>query len=141
MNDDHLPDSENMLAQIRRESERRRADPVACFKQFLNDIWKDNQPEEALYLWQLKVAHFPWYASDVLHCLDLVIADPPDNLGDILAEEGWIMLYHEMDENGEEQPYNQADYLAWLSQLRAQYGALYDEYPADEPAPPGDEEE
>jgi hypothetical protein len=122
--------AEDMLDNIRAESARRRAAPLDFFAQFLSDIWKGSTPEEAGYLWRVKVEHYPWYADDALYCLNAVLADPPDNLLDIMREHGWLALEHEMDAQGVERPYSFGEVVDWLRNMRDEYRAVYEAFPA-----------
>ena len=122
-------DAEGMLADIRAESARRRAAPLSFFAQFLSDIWKGSTPEEADYSWRVKVEHYPWYADDALYCLNAVLADPPDDLLDIMREHGWLSLEHEMDAQGVERPYSFDDVVDWLRDMRDRYRTVYEEFP------------
>ncbi len=117
---------ENILEQIEETSNRRRNAPLEFFCEFLDEIWKDNTEEEALQQWKAKVEYFPWYADDALFCLDAIIQNPPANLIELMQEHGWLMLYHEPDEAGEELPYTFEEYLDWLKKMRSEYALIYD---------------
>ncbi len=121
---------EALLRSIREDSKQRRTTPIEFFKQFLSDIWIDNTQEEAMQQWTVKVQQFPWYADDALYCLEKVIENPPDNLIDLMEEYGWIIMYHEPDELGNETPYTYEEYLEYLKQMRDKFRKIYDSAPS-----------
>ena len=128
MTHDNPLSGENIYESIKTTSRQRRIAPLEFFKEFLSDIWMDNTEEEAFQQWRVKVEHYPWYADDALYCLDAVIANPPDNLVEIMQQHGWIMLYHESEDSVE--PYAFDEYLEWLKQMRDRFRAIYDSAPA-----------
>lgn len=111
--------------ELRDESAKRRENPMAFFQQFLSDLWKDNTQDEAEQLWATKCEYFPWYAEDVLACLDYVLADPPADLMEMLSEHGWVILYHEMDLQGVERRFTFDETVDWLRAVRESFRALY----------------
>ena len=127
-------DGEKILQSIKEDSRKRRAAPLEFFQQFLCDIWMDNTEEEAMDQWEVKVKQGPWYAEDALYCMDAVIANPPENLVEILENEGWIILYHNCDQP-DERPYTDEEHYEWLKQMRDEFRAIYDNAPVYESIP------
>ena len=117
---------DELLQSIREDSRLRRQAPLAFVLEFLEAVWLDNTYAEALEQWQVKVDEFPWYADDVLACLDLVIAHPPDDLAGLVREHGGIYLFGRDPESGEERPGNAQAYWQWLRDTRAELGRIYD---------------
>jgi len=122
---------EDILRSIREDSSKRRAEPIEFFKKFLSDIWMDNSEEQAIQQWEVKVNQFPWYAEDALYCLSTVIDNPPPNLIELMEEYGWIVLYHEPDDSGNETRYTYEDYLEWLKHIKSKFRAIYDAAPSN----------
>jgi hypothetical protein len=131
MENQNFLDGRKIFAQIKEKSNANRASPLECFCEFLQHIWMDNSEQEALRQWKVKVEHFPWYADDALHCMDVVITNPPENLVELIEEYGWIILTHEPDESGDEAPYTYEEYLEWLKQMRDKFKAVYDAVPSE----------
>jgi hypothetical protein len=114
-------DNDNLL---QKESQKRRANPLEFFKNFLQRIWMDNTEEEALFQWKQLVKGSPSYVEDALYCIDAVIANPPENLVEILENEGWLILYYN-DDQPDERPYTDEEYYEWLKQMRDEFRAIY----------------
>lgn len=119
-------DGKKILSQIQEESLIKRENPLDTFCDFLQQIWMDNTEKEALDQWKVKVKNFPWYAENALHCLNWVVKNPPKNLVSIMEEKGWIYLYHELNESGEEPKFSEQEYLAWLTQVKDSFQKVYD---------------
>jgi hypothetical protein len=115
------PLGEELLAFIRKKSAARRADPRAFVCEFFRDNWLEYTDEERRENWARQVAEYPWYAEDVLVCMDAVLADPPPDLDEQLIECGSVAI----EEPGEPQA-DHAAYVQWLRDLRAGYGRIYD---------------
>ena len=116
-------DDQNLL---QKASRKRRAAPLETFIDFLQIIWMDNTPEEALSQWKRTVKNSPSYADDALYCIDVVIAKPPENLVEIMENEGWLILYHNC-EQPDERPYTDEEYYEWLKQMRDEFRAIYNQ--------------
>jgi hypothetical protein len=116
-------DDEN-LSILEKDSRSRRAAPLKTFVDFLERIWMDNTEEEALFQWQRMVKNFPLYASDYLYCIDVVIANPPENLVEIMEDRGWLILSYNYDQP-DERPYTDEEYYEWLKQMRDEFRAIY----------------
>lgn len=80
------------------------------FDDFLRRVWKDNTEGEAMLLWRRSVENTPDVARADLEALDAVLADPPPDLEQRLAEHGWIHLVHKP----EFVPYSFDETVEWL---------------------------
>lgn len=116
MSDDQ---SENDLYDLAAQSARNRADPLAMLRAFLQRFWQDNTPEEALILWRRQVASGRWWAEDALCCLREVVGAPPDNLADLLRDDGWVLL-------------DGRDPVDWLRSTVSRLEAVMDEVPKND---------
>ncbi|HYH05358.1 MAG TPA: hypothetical protein VEC37_19870, partial [Bacillota bacterium] len=130
MSNENWFNGENILKNIKEDSKKRRANPLACFCDFLEAIWMDNTAEEALFQWKVKVEQFPWYADDALYCINEVTNNPPLNLIELMQKHGWLYLCHQESPN--EEPFTYEEYLEWLKKLHDQYQAIYDNAPVHE---------
>jgi hypothetical protein len=117
-------DDDKNLSIIEKDSRERRAAPLKTFVDFLERIWMDNTEEEALFQWQRMVKNFPLYARDYLYCIDAVIANPPENLVEIMEDRGWLILSYNYDQP-DERPYTDEEYYEWLKQMRDEFRAIY----------------
>jgi hypothetical protein len=98
--------------------------PLNTVRELLRATWRDNTAEEAEALWRRYVEQSQPWAAAALASLDAVLADPPANLGEIMQEEGWIMLSHEPDAETVI-PYTHEENLAWLRRMTAEYKQTY----------------
>jgi hypothetical protein len=117
-----MPTGEDLLALIRKQSAERRANPRGFLCEFLQTYWQDYTDDEQRQLWERQVEQYPWYAEDVLVCIDAVLADLPPDLGRLLEECGSIHV----GEPGDPPPEESA-YAGWLAALRRRLGQVYDQ--------------
>jgi len=99
--------------------------PADRLCEFLRLVWMDNTPDEARAQWATRVEQFPDLAQDSLEALDSVIADPPENLVELMQECGWISLYEETYDTVT--PLGKDAYVDWLRSVRDDFGALFEE--------------
>lgn len=121
MSDDWF-NADDLQAQIDKESEQRRKDPLAFVLTLFRELWVDNTPEEFRAAWRSKVKLAPWYAQDALYCLKAVLANPPANLVERLRDKGGVYLFHP----GSAAPYTVEETLHWLAQVTQDFQADYD---------------
>lgn len=119
--DEQWFNTEEIEKRIETQSRERRADPLACLAEFLKTFWTDNTDKEVRLLWQHRIRLAPWYAEDMLYCLDTVIANPPPELGKFVRERGGVYLYHN---DGSATLSNDAETLAWLRQIAQEFRAI-----------------
>lgn len=125
-----LADGNSVLRSIQADSRKRRAEPYSFFRTFLRDIWQDNTKEEAYAQWRTKVEQAPWYADDALYCINAVLDNPPEDLVEMMFQDGWIALYHESSDPEVEEPYTLEEYVDWLTTMRNDFQTIYDTYPS-----------
>jgi hypothetical protein len=89
---------------------------LARFREFLEQVFSDNTEDEAMTLWRYRVEVSPELAKADLDAIDAIVADPPDDLAAILAEDGWIHLHHRPDDETVT-PYSQDETVDWLRAL------------------------
>jgi hypothetical protein len=117
-------DDDKNLSIMEKHSRKLRANPLKTFIDFLERIWMDNTEEEALFQWKQIVEDSSWHADDYLYCIDAVIANPPENLVEIMEDRGWLILSHNYDQP-DERPYTDEEYYEWLKQMRDEFRAIY----------------
>jgi hypothetical protein len=115
---------EALLAEIRRQSAERRADPRRFVCEYLRLYWAYDGEEAARRDWTKLVEQYPWYADDVLACLDALIADPPEDLIDLLWRCGSIALGEQPD--GRYVTPSFEEHVSWVRELRRELGEEYE---------------
>jgi hypothetical protein len=71
-----------------RKSAERKADPLPFALDALEDLFRHESDKEAGFRrFQDKMEGFLPWADDAVQCLELVLADPPPHLGDLLRNE------------------------------------------------------
>ncbi len=99
-------------------------DSLQIFIDFLQTIWKDSTPEDAMHLWKWRVTNYPEVAKKYLDAIAAVVASPPENFVELAKEQGWIILQHE-DEQGNIIPYTREEYIAWFEAIHQQFQEVY----------------
>ena len=108
----------NLERSIQETSAARRADPIGCLAELVQEIWIDNTEEEARQAWEQRATLAPAFTTDMLACLDAVIANPPPHLADVLRERAELHLSHD-DDNAT--PYTDQETLDWLKQVEYEF--------------------
>jgi hypothetical protein len=121
--EDSWYDPAQIEKKIAAESQQRRADPLACLAEFLKTFWMDNTDAEVRLVWRHRVGAAPWYARDMLYCLDAVIANPPAGIEKFVREKGGVYLYHD---DGSATLYSDAETLAWLKRIAQEFRAIFE---------------
>jgi hypothetical protein len=124
MNDRDWADPDRLIDQMVADSVSRQESPVNFFREILRHYWMDNTPEEAMRLWRTTLRDAPLYAADVLNCFYLILQNPPEDLVELMQQNGWVMLFHE-DDNGTLTPQSREEYLAWLRNVHAEWSDAY----------------
>ena len=121
-------DGKSILNRIKAASESCKSNPISCFQKFLQAVWMDNTPSEAYRFWiENIVPQTPWWADNYLYVIRYVLDNPLEDFQEILKNDGWIMLYHE-DEN--ETEFTKEEYLAWLENMYQDFKKIYDDSPS-----------
>ena len=111
-----------ILADLTADTQSRLANPGAFLVTIIRRYWAESTAEEATSLWEKTVRNNPGYAIDVLNCLHQIIEDPPANLASLIVNQGRVMFYKTSPEGQE--PYDAADYVAWLRDLYSDWYAI-----------------
>jgi hypothetical protein len=79
---------------INQQRQHHAENPVAFFKEILQNIWADRDEDQIAREWKRLCSSVRWYAEDVLVCMDSIVTNPPADLAELMQNEGWIMLDH-----------------------------------------------
>ncbi len=120
-------DGEKIIKKLKDDANLSRQKPKEYFSDFLRGVWMDNTPEEAYNHWNSRVEQFPWYADNCLYAIRYVLDNPPDDLQEILRNDGWIGFYHEDEEETE---FSRDEYLVWLENVYKDFKKIYDDSPS-----------
>lgn len=130
MDGKNIFDGDELLKSIKEDSKKRRENPIDFFCEFLRGFWMDNTSEEAMFQWKEHVREFPWYADDALYCINEIIMSPPDNLIELVQQNGWLYLDHET--YNEIIPYTFKEYINWIKQMKDEFQEIYNNAPIEE---------
>lgn len=106
-------------------SQERRSDPLGYFRKILATYFADNTWDDTLKLWRIAIANDN--ADDILWTLDWIVAHPPENLTQLLREDGWITLEHPGQTAGSDGPaFTLDEQVAWLREKVAAFHAEHE---------------
>jgi hypothetical protein len=91
------------------------------FDQLLENLFLDNSMDEAMAIWRHTSAGSAVEARADLEAFDAVLADPPADLNERLAEHGGIHLFHR--DGRDVVPFTEGERDAWLRDLAARMRA------------------
>ena len=121
------PTSADLTSAIEKASAARRADCLAFVEEFAEMYAADRSSDELDRTWIRLVQEYPWYAEDLLHCLDVALRQRdrplPTLIGDIAqveAEGGDI----ERQLSAEER---QTLARRWLQELLERFRPIFEE--------------
>lgn len=101
--------------------EKHRAAPLTFFERLLREFFMNRDPDQTLRKWQTVIEENRWYTEDVIECMTTVLANPPENLVDIIQENGWVMLPRS---DGSSYEAYHGLYLAWLQEQIERLGGF-----------------
>jgi hypothetical protein len=86
--------TDDFFDDVQRDSERRKADPLPFALEALEDLFAHRDDvEEGFRRFQGKLEAFFWWADDAVQCLELVLADPPPDLGKVVREQAGVVIW------------------------------------------------
>ncbi|MDX6554787.1 MAG: hypothetical protein QOD86_982 [Miltoncostaeaceae bacterium] len=107
------------------------ATPRTTLVTVLNQFWRHSDDDAQLRArWADYARRYDDQVDRFLAGLEAVAADPPDDLREVISEEGWRPLYHDADTVP--RPYSVAESAAWLREQIA----MLREVAGRSPAPP-----
>lgn len=78
MPDDALSFGEEVLALIERDRDEHRARPDLWLIELAEDLWSTSDDQEALDVFLIRLRGAPWWALQVIECLELVVRERPE---------------------------------------------------------------
>ncbi len=121
------PTTDEMIASIAKTSAGRRADCLAFVVEFVEEYAADRTREQLDLRWVGFVKKYPWYAEDLLYCLDAALRNAgrpiPDQICDIAQVEadGGEVVREMSEEQWQELG------RRWLEELRARFRPVFEE--------------
>jgi hypothetical protein len=67
-----------LLGKIEEQREWRRENPAVWLTEIAADLWRNMEDKEALDHFIFRMRNVPWWATDVVECLELVLRERPD---------------------------------------------------------------
>lgn len=117
----------DLLGIIERDHQWRREHPDLFLGQIASDLWRTMDENEAKEDFLARAPLAPWWASDVVECLERVLRDFSDRVPTILVENGlWLGSSAEKDSDG---------YLDFLTRQIEWMRPLLDELRKQKPQP------
>jgi hypothetical protein len=105
--------------------------PADTLVSVLQAFWRHSEDDDEIRDgWRDYARRYDDQVDRILAGLEAVAADPPDDLREIISEEGWRPLYHDADTAP--RPYSVADSADWLREQIA----MLREVAGRPPAPP-----
>jgi len=111
-------------AEVARDSEARRADPLPFALEALDDLFGVD-PSQGLRRWRSKMEMAIWWADDAIQCIEKVLAAPPANLGQLIRDRGirtWVKR-GDSEELGDAQAH-----VDWLRDMAVQLRAAFEAF-------------
>ena len=124
---------DDFFEEIQRDTARRKADPLPFALEALEDLFAHRgDVDGGFQRFQGKMEGFFWWADDAVQCLELVLADSPEDLGRLVREEAHVVVWVEAD--GSERPADDAETVAWLREAVPRLRSMFDAYVATKTA-------
>jgi hypothetical protein len=124
---------DDIFDEIQRDTARRKADPLAFALEALEDLFAHRgDVGGGFQRFQDKMEGFFWWADDAVQCLELVLADPPEDLGRMVREQAHVVVWVEAD--GSERPADDAETATWLREAVPRLRSMFDTYVAEQSA-------
>ena len=117
------PTGEEIMQGIESGSRERRSDCPGFLTGFFEMYAPDASVESLIQGWDDLVNRFPWFADDVLHCLDRLLADQSTPLPELIVEVAELNLE---DSEGKSTS-RQAAARTWLRDLFVPLRARFEE--------------
>lgn len=120
-------DASGFAREMQQRQAARRADPVAFFEAAMTELWEGGREDDMLQRWKSRLAEDPWSTTDLLHAMDTVAEDPPEDLIARLARAGVRLFHYGFTEVT---PYAFEEAVAWVAAEAERLRAVSDEAPA-----------
>lgn len=121
--------------EIQRDTARRKADPLPFALEALEDLFAHRDDiEDGFGRFAHKMEEFFWWADDAVQCLELVLADPPADLGALVRRRAGVVVW--VEDAGGGHPADDAATEAWLRQAVPRLRSMFDAYVAERSSEP-----
>ena len=121
--------SESFPDLVLRRSAERKAEPLAFAMDALEDLFgHEDDKEQGFRRFRQKLEQFVPWADDAVQCLELVLADPPEDLGRRVRDAAGVVVWVQVP--GGERAGDDAAHVEWLRSTVARLRAILDEYVA-----------
>ncbi|WP_405675403.1 hypothetical protein OG292_06740 [Streptomyces sp. NBC_01511] len=67
-----------ILREIEQDHQWREENPRLFFAELCEDLWRTTPDDEALEVFGIRARNAPWWASDVVNCVEGVVIDRPE---------------------------------------------------------------
>ncbi|MER5618810.1 hypothetical protein [Streptomyces sp. NPDC002215] len=67
-----------ILREIEQDHEWREENPALFFAELCDDLWRTTPDDEALEVFEIRARNAGWWASDVVDCVEKIVAEEPD---------------------------------------------------------------
>ena len=125
--------TDDFFAEIQRDTARRKADPLPFALEALEDLFAHRDDvEDGFARFTRKMGEFFWWADDAVQCLELVVADPPEDLGRLVREEAHVV--GGLQAGGGGHPADDAETVTWLRESVPRLRSMFDAYVAERSA-------
>jgi hypothetical protein len=115
------------------EEERAGLSLRQAFVRLLVLVWQDNDPEQVESMWRTLAGRPGPFADEAVEVLDAVIAQPPDDLVELIRTHGWVPLTRR-EPDGPSSSFTRDEATAWLAQVRDRLAAIRED---ERPEPDG----
>ncbi|MGY3056213.1 hypothetical protein ACVWZD_000457 [Streptomyces sp. TE3672] len=109
-----------ILREIEQDHEWREQNPALFFAKLCDDLWRTTPDDEALEVFKIRVRNAGWWASDVVDCVERVVAERPDWAAPTLEKDADLWF----GSSAEETP---KPYLDWLAERAVEMRSVFDE--------------
>jgi hypothetical protein len=121
------PTTDEMMASIAKVSAQRRADCPGFVAEFAEVYGADRTREELDQEWVKIVQTYPWYAEDVLHCLDATLVDRDRPVPALVCDIAQVEAAHGEVEDQITEAAWQALGRRWLQDLLERFRPVFEE--------------
>ncbi|WP_326742746.1 hypothetical protein [Streptomyces sp. NBC_01768] len=109
-----------ILREIEKDHKWREDNPKRFFAVLCDDLWRTTPDDEALDVFKIRATNAGWWASDVVDCVERVVAERPDWAAHTLQCSADLWLGRSAEEAPEL-------YLDWLAERAVELRSVLDE--------------
>ncbi|MEV1005944.1 hypothetical protein [Streptomyces sp. NPDC049881] len=109
-----------ILHMIERDHQWREENPALFFAELCDDLWRTDSDDEALVIFRIRARNAGWWASDVVDCVERVVADRPEWAARTLERSADLWFGAPASDTPE-------PYLDWLAERAVELRSVLDE--------------